>query len=89
MSWFRSLDNVPHGRLSGEVVLARLFAKRPWGRPRTRWRDYISRLVWERLSVPPEELVEVDGESGVSVSPCSGCCPHNLDPDKHQENGMK
>ncbi|TWW59881.1 hypothetical protein D4764_06G0014110 [Takifugu flavidus] len=23
--------------------------RRPHGRPRTRWRDYISRLAWERL----------------------------------------
>ncbi|TWW57277.1 hypothetical protein D4764_08G0012640 [Takifugu flavidus] len=36
--------------------------RRPRGRPRTRWRDYISRLAWERLGVPPEELMEVAGE---------------------------
>ena len=36
---------------------------RPWGRPRTRWRDYISWLAWEHLGVPLEELVEVAGES--------------------------
>ncbi|KAI3361957.1 hypothetical protein L3Q82_012310, partial [Scortum barcoo] len=29
------------------------------GRPRTRWRDYVSRLAWERLGVPLEELEEV------------------------------
>ncbi|KAI3366175.1 hypothetical protein L3Q82_009999 [Scortum barcoo] len=32
------------------------------GRPRTRWRDYVSQLAWERLGVPPEELEEVSGE---------------------------
>ncbi|KAI3355204.1 hypothetical protein L3Q82_018065 [Scortum barcoo] len=34
------------------------------GRPRTRWRDYVylSRLAWERLGIPPEELEEVSGE---------------------------
>ena len=26
------------------------------------WRDYISGLSWERLGIPPEELVEVAGE---------------------------
>ncbi|KAI3362768.1 hypothetical protein L3Q82_001819 [Scortum barcoo] len=31
------------------------------GRPRTRWRNYVSRLAWERLGVPPEELEEVSG----------------------------
>ncbi|KAI3376897.1 hypothetical protein L3Q82_000012 [Scortum barcoo] len=35
--------------------------RRPWGRPRTRWRDHVSRLAWERLGVPPEELEEVSG----------------------------
>ncbi|KAI3354102.1 hypothetical protein L3Q82_018654 [Scortum barcoo] len=31
------------------------------GRPRTRWRDYVSRLAWERLGVPLEKLEEVSG----------------------------
>ncbi len=26
--------------------------RRPWGRPRTCWRDYISHLVWECLGIP-------------------------------------
>ncbi|KAI3354972.1 hypothetical protein L3Q82_004763 [Scortum barcoo] len=33
------------------------------GRPRTRWGNYVSRLAWERLGVPPEELEEVSGLS--------------------------
>lgn len=28
--------------------------RKPRGRPRTHWRDYISRLTWERLVVPQE-----------------------------------
>ncbi|PWA13830.1 hypothetical protein CCH79_00020495 [Gambusia affinis] len=28
-------------------------------------RDYVSRLAWERLGIPPEELVEVAGEREV------------------------
>ncbi|TWW77636.1 R2 Retrovirus-related Pol polyprotein from type I retrotransposable element [Takifugu flavidus] len=28
------------------------------GRPRTHWRDYVSRLVWKRLGIPPDELEE-------------------------------
>ena len=30
--------------------------RRPRGRPRTRWRDYIEDLGWSRLEIPPEEL---------------------------------
>ena len=49
-------------RLPGEVFRACPTGRKPRGRPRTRWRDYISRLAWERLGIPPEELVEVTGE---------------------------
>ncbi|KAI3372674.1 hypothetical protein L3Q82_023135, partial [Scortum barcoo] len=38
------------------------------GRPRTRWRDYVSRLAWERLGIPPEELEEVSGVREVWAS---------------------
>ncbi len=34
----------------------------------TRWRDYVSRLAWERLGVPPEELEEVSREREVWAS---------------------
>ncbi|KAI3364387.1 hypothetical protein L3Q82_011187 [Scortum barcoo] len=37
-------------------------------RPRTRWRDYVSRLAWERLGIPPEELEEVSGVREVWAS---------------------
>ncbi|KAK3546165.1 hypothetical protein QTP70_025142 [Hemibagrus guttatus] len=55
-------ERMPPGRLPGEVFRAFPIGKRPRGRPRTRWRDYVSRLAWERLGVPPEELEEVSGE---------------------------
>ncbi|KAI3373297.1 hypothetical protein L3Q82_006596 [Scortum barcoo] len=45
----------------GEVFQACPTGRRPRGRPRTRWRDYVSRLAWERLGIPPEELEEVSG----------------------------
>ncbi|KAK3572407.1 hypothetical protein QTP86_032624 [Hemibagrus guttatus] len=53
---------MPPGRLPGEVFRACPTGKRPRGTPRTRWRDYVSRLAWERLGVPLEELEEVSGE---------------------------
>ncbi|KAI3363083.1 hypothetical protein L3Q82_011536 [Scortum barcoo] len=44
--------------------------RRPQGRLRTRWRDYVSQLAWERLrEVPPEELEEVVwGEGSLCIS---------------------
>lgn len=31
--------------------------RRPRGRPRIHWRDYISHLAWEHLRIPREELL--------------------------------
>jgi len=45
-----------------EVFRARPTGRRPRGRPRTRWRDYIALLAWERLGIPQEELESVVGE---------------------------
>ncbi|XP_029690264.1 uncharacterized protein isoform X2 [Takifugu rubripes] len=52
----------PPGHLPGEVFRACPSSRRPPGRPRTRLRDYVSRLVWERLGIPPDELEEVAGK---------------------------
>ncbi|TWW52999.1 R2DM Retrovirus-related Pol polyprotein from type II retrotransposable element, partial [Takifugu flavidus] len=62
MRWLGHLVRMPPGRLPGEVFRACPSGRRPPGRPRTRWRDYVSRLVWERLGIPPDELEEVAGE---------------------------
>ncbi|KAK0142203.1 hypothetical protein N1851_020089 [Merluccius polli] len=47
---------------------ARPTGRRPRGRPRTRWRDDVSRLAWEHLGIPQEELDEVAGEREVWAS---------------------
>uniref|UniRef100_A0A8C6L319 Reverse transcriptase domain-containing protein n=1 Tax=Nothobranchius furzeri TaxID=105023 RepID=A0A8C6L319_NOTFU len=65
LTWFGHLVRMPPGRLPGEVFQACSAGRRPPGQPRTRWRGYISNLVWERLGVLPEELVEVAGERTV------------------------
>ncbi|KAK3519688.1 hypothetical protein QTP70_000998, partial [Hemibagrus guttatus] len=62
LRWLGHLFRMPPGRLPGEVFRACPTGKRPRGRPRTHWRDYVSWLAWERLGVPPEELEEVSGE---------------------------
>ncbi|KAK3559562.1 hypothetical protein QTP86_013728, partial [Hemibagrus guttatus] len=69
LRWLRHLFRMPPGRLSGEVFRACPTRKRPRGRPRTRWRDWpVSRLAWEHLGVPPEELEDVSGEREVWAS---------------------
>ncbi|KAF7642406.1 hypothetical protein LDENG_00258420 [Lucifuga dentata] len=51
LRWFGHLIRIPPGRLPREVFQACPTGKRPQGRPRTHWRDYISQLAWERLGV--------------------------------------
>lgn len=47
--------------LTLEVFLVRTTGRRPWGRPRTRWRDNVSHLAWRCLGLPLE-LEHVPGE---------------------------
>ncbi|KAK3509001.1 hypothetical protein QTP70_015948 [Hemibagrus guttatus] len=68
LRWLGHLFRMPPGRLPGEVFRACPTGKRPRGRPRTCWRDYVSCLAWERLGVPPEELEDVSGEREVWAS---------------------
>ncbi|KAK3547561.1 hypothetical protein QTP86_024709 [Hemibagrus guttatus] len=68
LRWLGHLFRMPLGRLPGEVFRACPTGKRPRGRPKTRWRDYVSRLAWECLGVPLEELEEVSGEREVWAS---------------------
>ncbi|TWW74408.1 hypothetical protein D4764_14G0004110 [Takifugu flavidus] len=68
MRWLGHLVRIPPGCLPGEVLRACPFGRRPPGRPRTRWRDYVSRLAWERLGIPLDELEEVAGEREVWAS---------------------
>ena len=68
LRWLGHLYRMPPGRLPWEVFLACPAGRRPRGRPRTRWSDYVTRLAWECLGVLPEELEEVSGEREVWVS---------------------
>ena len=81
MRWLGHLIRMPPGRLPGEVFRARPTGKRPRGRPRTRWRDYVSQLAWERLGVPREELDDVAGEREVWASLLK-LLPPRPDPDQ-------
>ncbi|KAL6457828.1 hypothetical protein MHYP_G00330580 [Metynnis hypsauchen] len=46
LRWFGHLVRMASGRLPREVFQTCPTGRRPWGRPRTRWRDYIARLSW-------------------------------------------
>ena len=59
ISDFNSLMVRPLRYFPGEVFQACPARKRPWGRPKTYWRDHISLLTWEHLSILPPEPEEV------------------------------
>ncbi|KAL1262168.1 hypothetical protein QQF64_007433 [Cirrhinus molitorella] len=59
--WLGHLFRMPLGHLPGEVFRACPTGRRPRGRPRTCWRDYVSQLAWQRLGVHLEELEDVSG----------------------------
>ncbi|KAK3564038.1 hypothetical protein QTP86_006949 [Hemibagrus guttatus] len=67
LRWLGHLFRMPPGHLPGEVFRAFPIGKRPRGKPRTCWRDYVFRLAWERLGVPPEELEEVTREREIKL----------------------
>ncbi|KAI3373320.1 hypothetical protein L3Q82_006620 [Scortum barcoo] len=48
LRWLGHLFRMPPGRLPREVFQACPTGRRPRGRPRTRWRDYVSWLAWRK-----------------------------------------
>ena len=52
---------MPHERLLKQALLAKAIGKRPVGRPRTRWTNYIENLGWNRLGPTPHpsEMMDV------------------------------
>ncbi len=46
LRWLRHLVRMPPGSLPLEVFRAYLIGRKPWGRPRTHWKNYISHLAW-------------------------------------------
>lgn len=67
--WFGHVTRTPPGCVSVEPYQERPSGRRPWGRPKTRGRDYISQLVWECPGILQEKLESVarDEEVGADL----------------------
>ena len=64
--------------------------RRPRGRPRTRWRDYISTQGLGTPRDPPRQSGSMwPPGKGKSGAPCLSCCPRDPTPDKRMEMGMR
>ena len=57
--WFGHVSRMPQERLPKQALHAKANGRRPVGRPRTRWTDYIENLGWNRLGLRPSEMMEV------------------------------
>lgn len=71
LRWFGHLVRMVRasGCLPREEFQASSAGRRPCGRPRTRWRDYISTLAWERIGILQSALVNMSREREVLGSP--------------------
>jgi len=56
---------MPQERLPKQALLAKVKGKRPVGRLRTRWADYIEDLGWNSLRLQPSEMSVVVADRDV------------------------
>jgi len=56
---------MPQERLPKQALLAKVKEKRPVGRPRTTWEDYIEDFGWNRFGLRPSEMLEVVADCDV------------------------
>jgi len=68
---------MPQEKLPKQALLAKAKGKRPVGRLRTRWANYIEDLGWNRLGLEPCEMLEVVADRDVRRL-ILNCCPCNL-----------
>ena len=60
LRWFGHVrSRMPQERLPKQALLAKANGRRPVGRPKTRWTDYIEDLGWSRLGLRRSEMMEV------------------------------
>ena len=68
LRWFGHVSRMPQERLPKHALLAKANWRRPVGRPRTRWTDYIEDLEWNCLGLHPSKMMEVMEDREVHVA---------------------
>ena len=63
--WFGHVSRMPQKRLPKQALLAKANGRRPVGRPRTRWTNYIEDLEGNRLGLHPSKMMDVMEDSEV------------------------
>ena len=65
LRWYGHVTRMPHERIAKQIMNALPSGKRPRGRPRNRWRNYVEDLTWSRLEIPPVKLLLTAGDRDV------------------------
>ena len=56
LRWYGHVTRMSHERTAKKLLLSTPIGRRPRGRPRTRWQDYVEDLSWSCLGIPAEHL---------------------------------
>ena len=56
LRWYGHVTQMSQERTAKKLLCSTPIGRRPRGRPRTRWRDYVEDLSWSRLGIPAEHL---------------------------------
>ena len=56
LRWYVHVTRMSQERTAKKLLCSTPIGRRPRGRPRTRWRDYVEDLSWSRLGIPAEHL---------------------------------
>ena len=56
LRWCGHVTRISLESTAKKLLYSTLIGRRPRGRPRTRWRDYVEDLSWSRLGIPAKHL---------------------------------
>ena len=59
LRWFGHVSRMAQERLPKQALLAKANGRRPIGRPKTRWTNYIEDLGWNCLGLHLSEMMDV------------------------------
>ena len=59
LRWFGHVSQIPQERLPKQALLSKANGRRPAGRLKTRWTNYIENLGWNRLGLHPGKMMNV------------------------------
>ena len=62
LRWYVHVTQMSHELTAKQLINALSNGKRPRGRPKTRWWNYVKDLTWSRLGIQPAKLPLVAGD---------------------------